>query len=160
MEQDEQVSVLGMTRADKIWLFVLLGAGGLLVFLTAPWLARWLASVPFVPFAGPLEWVGSFNAPWTWVVRPALGLALGLVGAVLLVADEYRLEVDDHGVVVVRGEDRRRIAREQITGVYQERKDVVIHGAGGRVFFDRKIDAPKDAIRGAFAGRGYPWESE
>ena len=160
MEPEKQVTVLGMTREDKGWLVALLGGGGLVLLLATPWLARWLDEVPFVPFSGALEWLGSLDSAWWWVLRPLIGLVLGLGAAAFLVANEYRLEVGDAAVVVVRGGDRRRIARDQVVGVYRERKKVVVHGTGGRVLFAEEVEAPKDAVRAAFADRGYPWESE
>ena len=160
MADDAPPTVLGMTREDKVWLFGLLGGGGLLLLLALPWLVRLLTELPFIPFAGPLRWLGSFDDPWAWVLRPLLGLVLGSVIAGVVVAREYRLEVADDSVVVVRGEDRRRMAKDGIVGVYRERKKVVIHGTGGRVLFDGEVEAPKDAVREAFVARGYPWESE
>ncbi|RBY87557.1 hypothetical protein DQ240_07980 [Blastococcus sp. TF02A-26] len=149
-----------MTREDRAWLYALFGGGGLALLLAAPWLAGWLDAVPFIPFSGVLDWLASLDSAAWWVLRPAIGLVAGVGLAAFVIADEYQLEVGDDAVVVVRGRDRRRVSREQVVGVYRERKKVVIHGTGGRVLFDQQVEAPKDAVRAAFADRGYPWESE
>ncbi|KAA1424768.1 hypothetical protein FE697_002290 [Mumia zhuanghuii] len=158
MSDDSTPTTLGLTREDKIWTVVLLGGGGLLVFLLAPLLAAWLADVPVVPFKGPLEWVGSFDQPWAWVARPVVGLLVGIVVAVVVIADAYRLDVDAEGIVVHHGDDRRRIDRTQVVAVYRDRKRVVIDGRDGRRLFDREVEASRDTVATAFRRHGYPWE--
>lgn len=150
---------LGMNRSDRIWTYVLLGGGGLLLFLLAPTLSTWLASVPIVPFKGVLEWIGSFDQTWAWIVRPAVGLLIGLGVAVIAIADEHHLLVGYESVVIVHDQDRRTLRRDQIVGVHLDGKKVMIDGDHGRVLFDRQVEAKRDDIRAAFVDRGYPWES-
>ncbi len=152
-------SVLGPTREDHIWTLVLLGGGGIVVLLVAPIVAGWLAEVPFIPFAEPLRWVGGFDEPWQWAARAGIGLVAGLVLAVLAIADEHRLEVDDDQVVVIHGDDRRTLRRDMIVGIHRDGGALVIDGTQGRTLLKKKIEAPKDAVRDAFVSRGYPWES-
>ncbi|MFK5690636.1 hypothetical protein ACI3EY_13310 [Ornithinimicrobium sp. LYQ92] len=152
-------SSLGLTGADKAWTYALLGGGGLALFAASPWLARWLAEVPFVPFGGALDWVGGLDQGWLLVVRPLVGLLLGLVAAMVVIADEYGLEVHDDAVVVVHGEDRRTVPRADIVGIHRDGKTVHIDGQGGRVIFAKSVDAGRDAVREAFVSRGYPYES-
>lgn len=93
------------------------------------------------------------------MVRPLVGLLLGLVAALFVIADEYGLEVHQDSVVVVHGEDRRTIPRADIVGIHRDGKKVHIDGRGGRVIFAESIDAGRDAVREAFTSRGYPYES-
>lgn len=158
MSVEPPTTVLGHTRGDKIATTVLFGAGGLVLFLLAPLLAGWLSDVPVVPFKGPLEWIGSFDQPWAWVARPAIGLVVGVVAAVLILADQYRLEVGDEAVVVHHGEDARKIARDQVAAVYRDRKKVVIDGTDGRRLFEHEVEARRDQVAQAFTRHGYPWE--
>lgn len=153
-------TTLGMTREDVRWTYALLGGGGLLLLLLGPLVATWLAGVPFVPFSDALRWVGDFDQPWAWVVRPLLGLLLGLGAAFLVVVDEWRLEVHDDHVTVVHDEDRRRLERAAIVGIHLDGKKVVIDGEGGRVLFERSVEAKRAAVREAFVSRGYPFENE
>lgn len=150
---------LGFTRSDRIWAYAMFGGGGLLVFLLAPVLSSWLAAIPIVPFKGVLEWVASFDQPWAWVVRPAVGLLIGLGVAFLAIVDEHRLVVGSDSVVVLHDKDRRTLRRDQIVGVHLEGKKVVIDGTQGRVLFNRQVEAKRDKIRAAFLDHGYPWES-
>ncbi|WP_018155153.1 YqeB family protein [Demetria terragena] len=151
---------LGQSKADRAWTYVIFGGGGLLVLLVAPLLSDWLASIPVVPFKGVLEWVGSFDQTWAWIARPVMGLILGLVVAVLAVADERHLIVSHDTVVIVHDQDRRTLRRDQIVGIHRDGKKVTIDGDSGRVLFDHRVEAPKDAVRAAFVDRGYPYESD
>ncbi|MBM7515064.1 YqeB family protein [Nocardioides nitrophenolicus] len=151
---------LGSTREDKIWTYALLGSGGVLLLTLGPLLAQWLADVPFVPFKDLLRWVGELDQPWAWVARPAVGLLAGLVGAFLVLVDEWRLEVHDDAIVVVHDRDRRRLAREAVVGVHLDGRKVVIEGTDGRRLFDKRVEAKRDVVIAAFRERGYPIESE
>ncbi len=155
---ESPTTTLGLSRADKIGTAAVFGAGGLAIFLLAPSLATWLADVPFVPFKGPLEWVGSFDQPWAWVARPVIGLLLGVVVAVVVLADAYRLEVSDERIVVRHGEDGRSIARDKVAAVYLDGKKIVIDGTDGRRLFDKEVDAGRGQVADAFRRHGYPWE--
>ncbi len=151
---------LGSERDDVIWTYVLLGAGGAAVLLLAPLAANWLAGVPFIPFSEPLRWVGDFDAPWQWLLRGALGLAIGLVGAAVVLESEHHLEVHDDRLVVQHGKDRRTLERDQVVGIHRDGKKVVIDGTHGRRLFDHPVEAKRDAVRSAFVDRGWPYESE
>jgi len=151
---------LGSTREDKIWTYALIAAGGVLLLTVGPIVARWLADVPFVPFKEQLRWVDGYDEPWAWAVRVAVGLIGGLVGALIVLADEWRLEVHDDAVVVVHDQDRRRLTRASIAGIHLNRKTVVIEGADGRLLFDKQVEAKPARIKAAFSSRGYPLESE
>lgn len=151
---------LGSTREDKIWTYLLFAVGGTLVLTVGPPLARWLADVPFVPFKDPLRWVGGFDEPWAWAARAAIGAAVGLVAAFLVLVDEWRLEVHDDAVVVVHDRDRRRLAREAVVGVHLDGKKVIIDGTEGRRLFEKAVEAKRERVVAAFSSRGYPLESE
>jgi hypothetical protein len=153
-------TTLGYTREDRRWLFVLFGLGAALLLGVTPWVAQWLAEFPFVPFGAVLGWVGGLDDPWMHVARPVVGLLLGLVLAVVVVEDEYRLEIGPESVVVIHGSDRRTIARREIVGIHRDRGKVHIDGREGRVLFAKKVEAGKDDVRRAFLAQGYPYESD
>lgn len=150
---------LGFTRADLMWMMGIFGvlAAGLLG--AAPWIARWLRDIPAVPFHEVLDRIGEFDQPWAHVARPALGLLIGVIAAVLIVATAHKFEVHDDHLVIRRGDDRRSIARSDIVGIYREGKKVVIDGTEGRRIFEDEVEAKADQVRDAFVQRGYPYES-
>lgn len=151
---------LDYTRADRVWTYVLLAGGGGLLLLLGPVVAAWLADVPFVPFSDLLRWIGGFDGPLAWFLRPVVGVGVGAAFAALVIDEAWSLEVHDDHVVTVRGRDRRRLDRSSIVGVYLDRKRVVIDGEDGRVLFDKKVEARRDVVHAAFVSRGYPFENE
>lgn len=160
MDSREGRDVLGMSRADKVWTFVVLGAGGALLVGALPWLLDWLGSVPFIPFKGVADWMTGFDQWWAPLARIGGGLLVGLVLALLTVWDEYRLEVGSLDIVVVHGDDRRTLRRDQVVGIHRDGKKVTIDGEHGRVLFDQKLEAKREDVRAAFLAREWPWESD
>lgn len=151
----------GYTREDKAWLYALFAGGGLLLTGLGPIVAAWLAEqdFPFVPFGGPLRWIGDLDSGWAWAARIAIGLLAGLVFAFIVITEAWVLEVHDDHVIATLGDDRRRIEHDAVVGIYLEKKRVVIDGREGRTLFDKEIEAKRDTIREAFVSRGYPFES-
>ncbi|WP_232676853.1 hypothetical protein [Nocardioides sp. R-C-SC26] len=154
----EETTRLGMTREDRIWVYVLFAGGGTALGLIAPLLARWLADVPVLPFGDVLAWLGGFDQWWSWIARPVGGLVVGAVAAAVVIDNEYAIEVADDALFIVRGRDRRRLERTQIVGIHAERKRIVIDGHQGRVLFDKPVDVKRSTLAAAFQERGYPWE--
>jgi hypothetical protein len=71
-------TVGGFDQSGMLWVLALFGMGGLAVGALLPVLARWASDLPWAPFQGPLELLGSFGEPWLVWGRPLLGLAAGL----------------------------------------------------------------------------------
>lgn len=142
---------------------VFVGAVGLVLGAMAagllPILAHWAQGRGW-PFPGPVRFLASFDSAWLVWGRPAIGAVVGLVAAVLVVGLSPVLYIDTDGIEVEKGNDRRRIAREQVGGVYQERGKVVIVAKEGRILFQGDVEGGRDAVRAAFVQRGYPWESD
>lgn len=149
------------SRSDQAWIGAMFAGGGLLLTVLGPILAGWLAEqdLGWVPFGEPLRWIGDLDTGWAWAARIGLGLLGGLVLAMIVITEAWTVEVHDDHLVTVRGDDRRRIEKEAIVGVWIEKKRVIVDGREGRTLFDKEVDAKRDAIREAFVSRGYPFES-
>ncbi|MGJ9414268.1 hypothetical protein ACHAAC_16315 [Aeromicrobium sp. CF4.19] len=152
--------VLGMSPSDRVWAFVLLGGGGALLLGILPWLLDLLAGFPFIPFGDVVDWLGSFDQWWAPLLRIGLGLLAGVVLALLTIWDEHRLEVGEEDIVVLHGDDRRTLRRDQVVGIHRDGKKVTIDGDQGRVLFSQKLEAGRDDVRSAFVSREWPWESD
>lgn len=147
---------LGFDRSSAV---LVAGAGlvlGALAAVLLPILAYW-AEGRGLPFPGPLRFLASFDSAWLVWGRPVIGAVGGLVAGVLVVHLSPVLYVDADAIVVEKGDDRRRITREQVGGVYRERSNVVIAAKEGRTLFEGDVEGGRDAVRAAFVDHGYPW---
>lgn len=150
---------LGMTGADTAFLAVLgavLGAGAAALL---PIAARWVEERG-VPFPGILQLLASFDSDWLVWGRPVIGLVVGVIAALLISRAEPVLHVSDEGVLVEKGDSRRRIRREDVAGVYRDGKKLVIETEQGRRLYDGDVEGKRDLVRATFVDRGYPWENE
>ena len=127
--------------------------------LLLPVLARWAGELPWMPFQGPLRLLGSLDAGWLVWGRPLAGAVLGVLVAAWVVTGSAVLHVSDEQVRVERrGQVERIVRREQVDGVHRRGSKVVLVSAQGRELFADDVEGPKDAVRTAFVGHGYPWE--
>lgn len=149
----------GFDRGGRLWVLTLFGLGGIALGALLPLLAGWASALPWVPFQGPLELLGSFDHPWLVWGRPALGLLLGLGVAAWVIADSPVLDVGPDQVRVRRrGEVQRVIDRATVAAVYPRGSATVIEAESGRTLFDGDVEGDKTAVRRAFVDHGYPWE--
>lgn len=150
---------LGLDRGDMVFLVLACALAGLGMGAATPYVAGWLVDLPWAPFQGPLQLIGSFDSPWALWIRPALGLLLGLALAAYLVEQTPVLHVSAEQIDITHRGTTRRIARADVAGIYREGRDVVVESDGGRHLFHGVIEGSKDTVRDAFVSHGYPWET-
>ncbi|WP_432976284.1 YqeB family protein [Dactylosporangium sp. CA-233914] len=149
---------LGFSRGDRL---VMLGgfplAGGLAGWFL-PVVARWLISLDWVPFAGPLRLVAHLDSGWGRAGVLAAGLvAGGLLGAGA-VHESLRVTVGDELLTVVRGEARRTVARSSVDAVFMDgRLLVVLDRESRQVIRDSLENHDSPDVARAFLAHGYPW---
>lgn len=154
-----QQTIGGFDRSGRLWVLALFGFGGAAIGALLPLLAAWVAELPWAPFQGPLELLGSFNEPWLVWGRPVVGLVLGLSLAAWVIVESPALSIrQDEVQVRRRGQVERVIPRSKVDSVYLRKSHVVIETASGRNLFDDEIEGDKAAVRDAFVSQGYPWE--
>ncbi len=157
--EPSHLSVGGFDRAGKLWVLVIFGLCGTALGALVPLLVRWATGLPWVPFQGPLELLGSFDQPWLAVGRPIIGLAAGLAFAAWVILDSPVLDFHAEEIHVRRrGEVERVIERSKVDSVYRRGSKVVIETANGRKLFEDEIEGEKDVIRNAFLSYDFPWE--
>jgi hypothetical protein len=149
----------GFDREGTLWVLSLFAIGGVALGALLPLLASWAADVPWVPFRGPLELLGSFDERWLVWGRPALGLLGGLGFGIWIIVDSPVLEVG-HDLIQVRrrGQVDRVIERSKVDAVYPRGSRIIVETSSGRKLFEGDIEGDRSAIRAAFVDRGYPWE--
>lgn len=152
-------TVGGFDRSGRLWVLTLFGLGGAAIGALLPVLARWAAELPWVPFQGPLQLLGSFDQPWLVWGRPALGLVAGLALAAWVIFDAAVLDIGrDRIQVRRRGQVDRVIDRATVAAVHPRRSTIVIETESGRTLFEQDVEGDRDAVRSAFVDLGYPWE--
>ncbi|MBX9243709.1 hypothetical protein ICW40_02680 [Actinotalea ferrariae] len=154
-----ETRVGGFDAGGRGFVLALLTLGGGLLGLGLPYLARWAAELPWVPFQGPLRLLGSIEGSWLTWGWPLIGAVVGLAAAVWIVQGTAVLVVaDDRVRVLRRGEVERVIRREQVDGVHRRGSKIVIENAQGRQLFADDVEGDAAAVRDAFVAHGYPWE--
>ena len=149
----------GLTASDR-WLTVLLfGALGLSVGLLVPLLANWAAELPWLPFQGPLQLIGSFDHDWLTWGRPVIGTVLGVLVALFVLRASPVLTLTDERIEIRAGDEVTVIEREKVDGVRRKGSNIVILSASGRELFRGEVEGSKGALREAFLRHDYPWES-
>lgn len=148
-----------MTNGDTVFLAVLGAALGTGAAALLPVVARWVEERG-VPFPGILQFLASFDSDWLVWGRPAIGLVVGLVAALVIAHNEPVLTVSDDSVLVQKGDSRRRIKRADVAGVYRDGKKLVIETEQGRRLYEGDVEGGHDLVRAAFVDRDYPWENE
>jgi hypothetical protein len=121
-------------------------------------LAEWATSLPWVPFQGPLELVASVPDPQATIGSLALGVAGGLVVAVLAEQDYVRVTVEDDQLTVTRGGSSRRVPRASVEVVFLDGKQLVLLGHETDEVVREGGDLPDaERLEAAFRAHGYPW---
>lgn len=152
-------TVGGFDQTGRTWVLALFGLGGAGVGAVLPLLAGWAAALPWVPFQGPLQLLGSFDQQWLVWGRPTLGLLLGLAFAAWVIHDSPVLEIDGQRLKVRRrGEVQRVVERHKVGAVYPKGSKIVVETEVGRALFEGDVEGEKDQVREAFLEHGYPWE--
>lgn len=156
---DAAVAIGGIHGSDRTWTYAIFGGGGAAVGALVPLLAGWAARVPWMPFQGPLELIGSFDQSWLSWGRPLLGLLLGLALGAVVVHRATVLLVSRERITVTRGNEVvREIARDQVDAVYPEKGHLVVETAAGRRLYDDEVEGDRGRHREVLLAAGYPWE--
>lgn len=149
----------GFDRSGKAWVLALFGGGGAGLGALLPIVAGWAAGLPWVPFQGPLQLLGSCDQTWLTWGRPILGVAAGLTFAVWVILDSPVLDFHVGEINVERrGQVERVIQRSKVDAVYRRGSKIVIETASGRTLFEDEVEGDKDVLRDAFLSHGFPWE--
>ncbi|KRV48424.1 hypothetical protein AQ490_03990 [Wenjunlia vitaminophila] len=143
-----------------MWIgFPLLGAG-------AGWLlqavAGWVASIPFVPFRGPLRFIDSLSdhEPAATLVSLAVGLLVGLVIAAGGAHEHLTVTVSDKGVALRRGGKTRRFERDAVSGAFLDDSYLVLLDRDTGELVRQSTHLHADPLRSAFLAHDLPWTDD
>jgi hypothetical protein len=148
------MTYLGMSRDDRLVMWIGFPAAGAALGWFVPPLARWAAeNSPFLP--------------WEWAVHLAenaqnwLAALVGLVaGAALALAGEHEslaVTVTDQRVQLRVKGATKTYRREQIHVARLDGKQLVLEAAGGVELAREKPESKSEVTEKAFRDHGYPW---
>ncbi|GAA2675095.1 MULTISPECIES: hypothetical protein [Actinosynnema] len=147
--------------AEPTWQVSLIWVGFPVVGAVALWLlklaAKWILSLPFVPFDGPLRLLNVVPEPWGTIGVIAIGAVLGLVVSFIAAHERLSVAVRDDNAVFYRGGKSRTFDRTKISGVFLDGKDLVLLGLNSEELARDKSDLIAENIANAFQSHGYPW---
>ena len=151
---------LGPSTGDLVSLFVFAPIVCVAIGLALPWVARWVADLPWAPFQGPLKLVASMDVKWGLTLGIIAGLGIGLALAIATIRDALRVTVTATGISVEKDGTVRRLARPDVSAVFLDGKRLVIVDRSSREFVRDEVDAKPDRIEQAFRQHEYPWREE
>jgi hypothetical protein len=149
---------LGLSRGDRA--VVVLGFPGLgaVVGYALPVVARWLLTLPWVPFGGPLRLVAALDDGWGRVAGVGAGVLLGAALAFIAVQETLKVSVGDDRLTLTLGERTRTVVRGEVDAVFVEGKQLVVLDRESRqVVRERLENAGSPVVERAFRAHGYPW---
>lgn len=113
-------------------IFPLVGAiiGVIAAFILGPVVAWLLNQIGDAP--GPLRLAALLPLAWAIPVLMIIGAVAGFLLFAQWEEEAGTVRVDARGITVERKDDKRRIDRERISGVFTDGKDLVVVDAGGR----------------------------
>ncbi|MGI5181902.1 YqeB family protein [Dactylosporangium sp. CA-152071] len=152
---------LGLSRTDK-WL---IGAGfplaGVAVGWALPLLARWLLSLPWVPFGGPIRLVAALDHGVGQVAMMAAGLLLGVVFVIVAVHETLRVTVADSELRLRLGDAAWVVRREDVSAVFVDGRLLVVLDRDSRQVVRERLERAGDRqVAEAFQAHGYPWQKQ
>ena len=134
---------------------------GVVLGFALPPFARWLQDVlesTPLPVHGAVGLVADLSPAWSVSILSVLGLAGGVLLALMAEGEALRLTVaDDH--VEHRTDDREGwVERDRVTAVHRDGKDLVFLGAGGRPLARMAADSlDASTLASTLRRHGWPW---
>jgi hypothetical protein len=150
---------LGLSRGDRWLIWVGFPLVGLAAGWVLPLLARWLLSLPWVPFGGPLRLAASLDAGFGRIALVGAGLLLGLVFAFVAVHETLRVTVADKELRLRLGDSDRTVPRGEVAAVFVDGRHLVVLDRQSRQVVRERLEGAGDKrVAGAFRTHGYPWQ--
>ncbi|WP_455709469.1 YqeB family protein [Kitasatospora griseola] len=160
-DRDAAITVRQKT-SDRVLVaagFPVLGAGvGFLLKLLAGWASTW----PWIPWQGPVDLIAKAPEPAATAGSLLLGAVVG--GVVVFLAEQgyVTVTVEKDRITTDRGDSSQSAPRAAVSGVFADRKRLVVLGAQGEElvaeYRNEGADLPPvDRLAEAFGAHGYPW---
>lgn len=157
---NQHVTVVGFPFIIRILVLTVPPIFGLLLGYFLPSIAKWVITLPIVPFHGPLELIASFQEKWVDFATAVLGLIAGLwlTGAVF--RESLVVTVSDEEVHWKINGSVQIISRADISAVFIENKKLVLLGDLSQELARETYESTPAEVADAFVQHRYPWSHE
>lgn len=134
-----------------------LPAAGIGILLLLKVATVWLLTLPWVPFKGPLKLVASIPAPWAVLIAVVVGGVAGGVFAGMWDADRLSVRVHRELAELNRGRRVTQVRREAVSGVFLDRKELVVVCESGEERVREAVGmVPAAGLLAAFRANDWP----
>lgn len=137
------------------WVGLPLGGAALLWPLKL--LVGWLVTLPWVPFKGPLRLIDSIPEPWGTLGAVAVGLAGGLVLALMWHGERLGVTVSPERILLEGDEYAATFERADVAAVFVDKKQLVLLGHDTGELARRPSELEVTALKAVFTRFDYPW---
>lgn len=138
-----------------LWIVFPLVGGVLGWFLHG--IAEWVVDLPDFPGKGPFRLLASFPPGPATLIQAGVGVASGLLLALIAAYERLTVTVAHDRVTLTRGDKAIPVPRERVWGAFADGKYLVIVDRDGAEPAREKHDLSSAALRAAFRAHGYPW---
>ncbi|MCP3775505.1 DUF308 domain-containing protein [Paenibacillus sp. MZ04-78.2] len=153
--------VIGFPFIIRALIFVGCTILGIALGYFIPMIAQWAATLPWIPFQGPLKLISSFSGAWvTTVVTSILGLLTGLWFAEEVIKDTLRVVVSGETIRLEKDGIVQELSFENISMVFLDGKQLVFLGHAGQELARDKYDWASERIVSALTAHGYAWSPD
>ncbi|KZS47191.1 hypothetical protein AWU65_15280 [Paenibacillus glucanolyticus] len=157
MHNGGEYTDLGLSASDRILIWTAPPILGAVVGWFLPAIADWATGLAWVPFQGPLELIASIQGPWVVILTANLGLIAGMLLSRIAVKESLALQLSDQEITFSLHEAKQTFAREEVSAVFLDGKQLVLLGAEGQELYRAKPEAKRAAVAEAFRSHGYSW---
>lgn len=152
-------TVLEMPRADRLTLIIGLPAGGLLLGLVLPSLARWVLGHWHhgLPFGFLVRMLAEIDQAWKLLIAAAVGAVAGAGIAAAAVTESMTLTVTDAELRLTRQGETATIQRAEVDAVFLDGRVLVVLDRSSCQLASERVELQAETVARALAEHGYPW---
>ncbi|MCP3775509.1 DUF308 domain-containing protein [Paenibacillus sp. MZ04-78.2] len=157
----QKPTVIGFPFIIRALIFIGCTILGIALGYFIPMIAQWAATLPWIPFQGPLKLISSFSGAWvTTVVTSILGLLVGLWFAEEVIKDTLRVVVSGEMIRLEKDGGGQELSFENISMVFLDGKQLVLLGHAGQELAREKYEWASERIVSALTAHGYSWSPD
>ncbi|MFG1735141.1 DUF308 domain-containing protein [Paenibacillus sp. 843] len=157
MNNGMEYSDIGLSASDRILVWAVPPLLGAVIGWFIPAIADWATGLAWVPFQGPLELIASIQGPWVVIVTAVLGLLAGMILSHVAIKESLAVRLSDKEITLRIHEVDHTFAREEVSAVFLDGKQLVLLGNEGQELYREKPEAKRDVVAEAFKRHGYSW---